>query len=46
MLSVILLSVTFYLLFDECRNDECRYAECRYAECRYAECRYAIYTLI
>jgi hypothetical protein len=48
-----MLSVTFYLLYDEYHytdeyqyTDEYHYAECRYANChyanrRYAECHYA-----
>jgi hypothetical protein len=29
MLNVIVLSVTFNLLFSECHYADCRYAECR-----------------
>jgi hypothetical protein len=41
MLNVVVLIVTFYLLFAECH-----YADCRYADCRYAECRGAITILL
>jgi hypothetical protein len=40
MLSVIIMSVTFYLSYADC------YAECRYAECCYAEYRGALFTPI
>jgi hypothetical protein len=29
MMNVIVLSVTFYYYYAECRQAECRYAECR-----------------
>jgi hypothetical protein len=42
MLSVIMLSVTFYYDYAECHYAECHYAECRYGECCYPECHGAV----
>ncbi len=41
MLSVVMLNVTIFYCYAECRYAECLYAECHYAECLYAECHYA-----
>jgi hypothetical protein len=41
MLSAIMLIVTFFRYYAECRNDICLCAEYPYAECSYAECLYA-----
>jgi hypothetical protein len=40
MISVIMLSVTFFYYYAKCHYVECHYAECRYAEYRSGKIRH------
>jgi hypothetical protein len=46
MLSVIMLSVAFYLHYAECCYAECHYADCHYADCHYTVIMLTVIVLI